>query len=103
MHQDPALLLAELFCPRWAAPGRYTSQRTWSELGGECTRKPRTYLGNDAGLMGRRLRSAFVLAVLCLIPSGGRLSGSFVGWWSFGFGGFSSLDFMLDVDEISTP
>jgi nucleoside recognition membrane protein YjiH len=28
-----------------------------------------------------------LVAVLCIFPSGGRLSGSFVGWWwLFGFG-----------------
>ena len=35
--------------------------------------------------------------------SGGRLSGSFVGWWFFGLGGFFLAGFMLDVDNISTP
>ncbi len=34
---------------------------------------------------------------------GGRLSGSFVGWWFFGFGGFSLAGFYFDVDKISTP
>ncbi len=53
--------------------------------------------------MGRRLRPASVMAVLCIVPSGGRLSGSFVGWWSFGFGGFSLADFYFVVDELSTP
>ena len=95
-------MLVVLFCPRWAAPGGYTFQRTVSALGGECTRTPRTYLGAMQS-RGVVTTTCLVEACLCIVVSGGWLSGSFVGWWSFGLGGFSLAGFYFDVDEISTP
>ena len=50
------------------------------------------------------LMTCLVEACLCIAVNGGWLSGSFVGWWSFGLVGlFLLLGFYVDVDKISTP
>ncbi len=42
VHQEPAVLLAVIFAPCWAAHEGYTSQRSLCALGGEYTMQPRT-------------------------------------------------------------
>ena len=56
-----------------------------------------TYIsGCTAELMGHvGYVTCLVEACLCIVVSGGRLSGSFVGWWSFGLVGFSFAGFLF--------
>ncbi len=105
VHQESACFAGCAFCPCWAAPGRYTPQRTLVCAGGR-VRQDATYIsGRNAELIGLvNYETRLVEAMPLQCSQWWWVSGSFVGLvGSFGLVVFSLLDFMLVVDKISTP
>ena len=105
VHQRPAFFAAVLCCPSWAAHGGYTYQR-YARRVGRRVHHAATYISGGAdhvgptrmwlaAVRGFRGNPSPVVVVGCRVRL---LVGGFLALVVFPL-----LDFMFDVDEISTP